>query len=280
VFLPRHFLLAAIKGNEHLALKRSHNFLDDMEAIYYVFVWVIMEYDGPNGLRVPRDQRNDALVDIEDPRPQKSYNAKTALLRNASTGGETLPQTAPYFDHPPIKRLFHKFSSIIDKGCADKDTGVVLSEDDRGEFYTNILKHFKTAINSIIEHPIPAEGSQAASDPFLETQQDEEAPVGNAAEAPAVDSGSVGPRAQAPDGKQKQIRKPQPKRAVTVMKSPGRMRPKVNLNSRVQAELGVRDQEEPEERSTGEKRKKQPVVYTGELRRSKRLKAQEADQEA
>ena len=298
---------------------RNHTSSDEIEAIYYVFVWVIMEYNGPFGRRVPRKERNATVLALDSPDPKVCRDAKTSLLWEAMVGGEGGPKASPYFDHEPIRSLFKTFTTIINNACITKDTAKGVSAKSKAQLYADVLECFQNAINEITEpllqvedsqaaseaehtdveeevpartkipmqmvkkaatestkaapNPLQREGSSESENPFLEKEQDEEA----AAEAPA--GCSAGPRAQAFDGKKKPVKKPQPKKAAAVMKSPGRMRPKLNLNKRVQAGLGVRDQEEPEERKTGEKRKKQPVVYTGELQRSKRLKTKEADKE-
>ena len=154
-FLPLRTLWAAIPANADLAVKRSHKFSHDLEAIYYTFVCVLLDYNGPKDHCVSPSARSTALQDLEDPDAKGCHNAKVTFLTNASSQGESFPVLTPYFSHGPIKMLLLEFTKIIKRLSVDDGPGMVYSKEEKEGIYKSILRLFRKAIKSITDKSLP-----------------------------------------------------------------------------------------------------------------------------
>ena len=136
----------ALAGADPDSRRRRHDFLDDLESFFWVYVWVMMTQNGPGeeGLLSKPCVFIAKLIRYQD--LVLLHAVKHIYMRKLTTKCEVV--VTPYFSHLPYTTLLDNLRNLLNEYNPPKNRGEDLFPH-MGEIYSRYLAYFDSAIDQL-----------------------------------------------------------------------------------------------------------------------------------
>lgn len=158
----RSFMNMISARRDKLKGPQRHDFIDDLESVFWVYTWIITVQNGP-GLKglVPDSEKSMQTTFWETSVEPFQHIWKRCYLRDAEDDSE-FENITPYFSKPVYLTLFHEFRALLHSYCDRKTrrpkdaNGRYVELDffsEMDEIYSKVLGYFDTAIQTLSPPP-------------------------------------------------------------------------------------------------------------------------------
>ena len=145
--------------------RQRHDFVDDLESFFWVYVWMMTIHNGPGAEQlVPKSERNESAIRWETSLDNWfHYSWKDYYLE--VFGGKRFRVFTPYFSEPVYLALLHSFRKLLYEYWRQKMERLEAEDKNRPELdffpemeeiYENVLGYFDVAIETLAPTPKPA----------------------------------------------------------------------------------------------------------------------------
>ena len=129
--------------------RRHHDFLDDLESLFWVYIWIIMVQNGPGQAAFISKPCSFIVDSLGAARLTQLHAAKYLYMRNFTD--KDLAVVTPYFSHPPYLELVDNLRDLLNEYNSPKNRGENLFPH-LDEIYGKYLAHFDSAIKQLGGH--------------------------------------------------------------------------------------------------------------------------------